>query len=149
MDKEQAIEKIREFNRFYTSILSLLDKSYLDSGYSVTEARILYEVRECKGCTANLLAQALRIDKGYLSRILHRLADEGLLEREPSREDTRKYILSLTPRGSDETQRLIALSNAQISGIIQKLSGKDCEALCQSIGRITEILGKECPEWKS
>lgn len=143
MGREYVIEKIREFNRYYMSVLSLLDKSYLHSDYSVTEARILYELLENEPRTANLLSQKLQIDKSYLSRILHKFENKGMIDRKPSSEDTRKYELRLTKKGMDAAYALIALSNEKIGNILQALSDKDCEAICQSMDTITAILKKE------
>lgn len=143
MTREHAIEKIREFNRYYMSVLSLLDKSYLHSDYSVTEARILYELLEKENCTANMLSQRLHIDKSYLSRILHKFENKGMIDRKPSSEDTRKHELRLTQKGTDTAHTLIALSNEQISNMLQDLSDKDCETVCQSMDKITAILKKE------
>lgn len=64
--------KIRSFNRFYTAHLDILSQHYLDSDYSLTEVRILYEISENKIITAQKLTEILNLDKGYVSRILKR-----------------------------------------------------------------------------
>lgn len=143
MDRKSIVEKIREFNRYYMNVLSLLDKSYLNSEYSVTEARILYELQENKNCTANILTQKLHIDKSYMSRILHKFEDKGILKRKASAEDTRKYVLNLTQKGIHVTNMLIKLSNEQIGSIIRELSDKDCEEICRSMEKITAVMRKE------
>lgn len=73
--------KIRSFNRFYTAHLDILSQHYLDSEYSLTEIRILYEISESKMITAQKITEILNLDKGYLSRILKRFLKENLIEK--------------------------------------------------------------------
>ncbi len=69
-NKTETVYKIREFNRFYTVLLGLLDRNFLNSEYSVTEIRILFELENNDGCSAVDLIEKLYIDKGYLSRLI-------------------------------------------------------------------------------
>lgn len=69
-EKENAIYRIRAFNRFYMPTLDLLGNHYLGSEYSATEARVLFEVYEKDGCNAAHIAKVMNIDKSYLSRII-------------------------------------------------------------------------------
>lgn len=69
-NKIDIITEIRGFNRFYTNILGLLEQHILDSGYSLTEARVIFEISKTKHCTANQLCSILEIDRSYMSRII-------------------------------------------------------------------------------
>lgn len=69
-EKLDAIEQIRKFNRFYTPLIGILDRNYLDSGYSVTENRILFELYENERLSAKYLCNLLLLDKGYISRVI-------------------------------------------------------------------------------
>ncbi|SER93831.1 MarR family transcriptional regulator [Streptococcus gallolyticus] len=70
MPDRETIYAIRAFNRMYMPSMNLLGNHYLGSEYSVTEARIFFEIYENEGCTATHIAQEMNIDKSYLSRIL-------------------------------------------------------------------------------
>ena len=67
-----VIIDIRGFNRFYTNMLGLLNANIGSSDYSLTETRIIYEISKTEKCSANQLSNILRIDTGYLSRILRK-----------------------------------------------------------------------------
>lgn len=99
MDSSKVIAKVREFNRFYMPAMKLLGNHYLGSEYSVTEARIFFEIYENEGCTAAHIANAMQIDKSYLSKILAGHEKNGFLQRIPSAEDRRSYHLYLTEKG--------------------------------------------------
>lgn len=138
-----TVEKIRGFNRFYTSVMSLLNNRYLHSDFSMTEARILYELYENRGCHASFLVHKLGIDKSYLSRILKKFEQGNLLSRVPSKSDTRSYCIMLTDEGIAETKKLIDCSNAEIFGMIAHLSAGECKKLENAIDTITNLLSKQ------
>lgn len=91
---KQTISDIRKFNRFYTNIIGLLDQHILESPFSLTEARILLEIYLTKECTASKLMAQLKVDKGYLSRILAKLAEENLIQKEKSLQDNRFQFIA-------------------------------------------------------
>jgi DNA-binding MarR family transcriptional regulator len=80
-DKTKLIQDIREFNRFYTRLIGLLDGHLLDSNYSLAEARILYEIYTGKQISASQIVSTLNMDKGYVSRILKKFEKEGLISK--------------------------------------------------------------------
>ena len=97
--KADIISDIRGFNRFYTNILGLLDKHVLQSEYSLTEARILFELNETGMTTANALCASLSIDKSYMSRMLSGFEKKGLIQKEVSQDDSRAYSIWLSEKG--------------------------------------------------
>ena len=68
--KDLMVKEIRNYNRFYTDFLGILDQKILDSQYSLTEARILYEINVIKNCNAKKIMDIINIDRGYMSRII-------------------------------------------------------------------------------
>jgi DNA-binding MarR family transcriptional regulator len=98
-DLSDRIASVRRFNRFYTHRIGVLEEGLLRSPFSLTEARVLYELGNRERATASVLCETLGLDAGYLSRILRRLQKKGLLIRRPSATDRRQSLLSLTEEG--------------------------------------------------
>src|SRR5882757_1637459 len=96
---EQRIATVRHFNRFYTQKIGVLNDGLLKSSFSLTEARLLYELAARDQLTATVLRKELGLDAGYLSRLLQRFEKNRLIVRRPSPEDGRQSLLSLTDRG--------------------------------------------------
>lgn len=144
-EKEKAVYRVREFNRFYMSALDLLGNHYLGSEYSPTEARVLFEVYDSDGCNAAYIAKTMNLDKSYLSRIIKSHEKNGYLVRTISKKDSRSYDICLTEKGIERVKDFIRKSNEQIGGIIEPLNAAQCEALINAYNVITNIL-EECKE---
>lgn len=134
--RTDTVNQIRKFNRFYTVLLGLLNKNYLDSGYCVTETRILFELHRNGRMSASQLIELLHLDKGYISRLIRGFEQRGLLERLRSSEDRRTLEIRLTPKGQAETERLIHITNRKIAELIRPLSDEDCDGLCGAMETI-------------
>ncbi|MCV2487651.1 bifunctional helix-turn-helix transcriptional regulator/GNAT family N-acetyltransferase [Flavobacterium sp. SH_e] len=132
--------KIRSFNRFYTAHLDILSQHYLDSEYSLTEIRILYEISESKIITAQKISEILNLDKGYLSRILKRFLKENLIEKVSSAEDKRAFNIKLTDSGNELLSLLNAKSENKIEGKIEKLNNSEKEILVDSMNTVRNLL---------
>lgn len=137
---QSTIHTIRRFNRFYTNVLGLLDQHMLDSDYSLSEARILYEIGHSEGCTAKKLIEVLRIDPGYLSRIIKGFEKQGLTYRVRSTEDGRLYLLYLTDKGRQTLLNLNELSDQQIHQMLNQLSDVDQKRLVKGMEMVEETL---------
>ncbi|MEB3103914.1 MarR family winged helix-turn-helix transcriptional regulator [Ferviditalea candida] len=137
------IHVIRRFNRFYTNILGLLDQHLPDSEFSLSEALVLYEIGHTENSTAKKLIEELKIDPGYLSRIIKRFERHSLIYREQSGEDGRVYYLYLTDRGKDTLSKLNELSDSQIRQIIGGLSEQDQTNVVESMGIIAKTLSRK------
>lgn len=137
---EKAASDIRRFHRFYLPFFHLLTQKYLNSDYSMAEARILYEIYEQGEISATDIANGLHVDKGYLSRILRRFEDKAVIQKEASHTDLRRSVISLTETGTRLAESLIAESNRHIAEKLADLSENDLERLTALMGEITEIL---------
>lgn len=134
------ITDVRAFNRFYTNILGLLDKHILDSGYSLTEARVLFEISKTEHCTANQLASTLEIDRSYMSRIIARFEKVGLIKRHASSTDSRIIEIRLTLAGRNLFHELNDRSNQQIDKLLSVLKEDECQKIREAMNTIKRYL---------
>lgn len=139
-DRTKTINQIREFNRFYTVLSGFLNRNYLDSGYSVTETRILFELKQQEQMSANQLIEMLQLDKSYISRLIRNFEQKGLITRQISSVDRRALNIRLTAEGENETSRLIDITNRKISELIEPLDAEACSRLCRAMETIIEQL---------
>jgi len=132
--------KIREFNRFYTNIIGLVNQTILESPYSLAEARVLRELDSAGTCTATDLTRLLNIDPGYLSRMLRRFKKEKLLAAARSPADGRAQVLSLTAKGKEIFAALSEASTNQLAGILERLPAREQQKLVDCMETIRAIL---------
>jgi DNA-binding MarR family transcriptional regulator len=140
---QEFIERIRRFNRFYTNIIGLLERHYLDTPYSLTEGRVLYEIRHIEECSAKKIRENIAIDEGYLSRIINKFTKQGLIKKNPSSKDKRLHIILLTEKGKKEFAKLNDNSNKLTSQVIGKLSEVERENLVNMMEAIRDLLNRD------
>lgn len=138
-NKQETINQMREFNRFYTVLFGFLNRNYLDSNYSVTETRILFELRQNEQLNANKLIDLLHLDKSYISRIIRDFEKAELITRTPSSDDKRALIIQLTNKGLEETEKLINITNLEIFKLIEPFNLETCNDLCKAMKKIINI----------
>jgi DNA-binding MarR family transcriptional regulator/GNAT superfamily N-acetyltransferase len=139
------VRAVRAFNRFYTRVIGVLDEGLLDSPFSLTEVRVLYELAHRTRPTASLVARELALDAGYLSRILRRFVKAGLARTQPSDEDARQSLLLLTPKGRRTLAQLEARSDREVVALLQRLQGTGQRQLLQAMDAIERLLGAAPP----
>ena len=137
------VHTIRRFNRFYTNILGLLDHHMFDSDFSLSEARVLYEIGHMENCTSKKLIEELRIDSGYLSRIIKRFDKHNLTYRVQSTEDGRLYFLYLTDNGKETLSKLDNRSDQQIYQMIVQLQEQNQKRLIEGMQAIESALSRD------
>ena len=135
------VDIVRGFNRFYTRQIGLLREGLLHSEFSLTEARVLWELADRGETTATALGGELALDAGYLSRILGRFQQQRLVRRRPAQADRRQQILSLTKVGQKAFQRLDGASRAEIQGMLNELDDAAQGRLVASMAAIRALLG--------
>jgi DNA-binding MarR family transcriptional regulator/GNAT superfamily N-acetyltransferase len=136
------IAAVRSFNRFYTNLIGVLRDGLLETPYSLTEARIIFELAQQPSAEVVELRRRLDIDPGYLSRILQRFAADGIVARERSASDGRRQVVRLTRRGRRAFSVLDARSAGQIAALLQPLTGKDRRRLVRSMDAIRDLLAR-------
>ncbi|WP_343689022.1 MarR family transcriptional regulator [Chitinophaga sp.] len=135
-----VIQEIRAFNRFYTDLIGLLNKHLLNSAYSLSEVRIMYEIHTAGAVQASQIMGAMDIDKSYLSRILKKLERDEVIVRKASEQDGRAVVVSLTEQGEELFQELTRLTEEQVGGLIAHLSEQEQEDLVGHMHAIRKIL---------
>jgi DNA-binding MarR family transcriptional regulator/GNAT superfamily N-acetyltransferase len=131
---------VRAFNRFYTKQIGLLREGLLETPFSLTQARVLYELGSHPGTRSSNLAADLGLDPGYLSRLLKRFERQRLVKRSASREDRRASDLSLTPKGRAEFARLNARSRTEIAAMLARMNQPRQQRLVGCMTAIQQLL---------
>jgi DNA-binding MarR family transcriptional regulator/GNAT superfamily N-acetyltransferase len=133
------VAQVRAFNRFYTNVIGVLHGAYLDSPFTLTEGRLLFEIARRDAVEASDLRRALDIDAGYLSRVLTRFEAESLVTRHRSATDARRQEIRVTDDGRAAAADLDRRSAGQIALLLQ---GTDCGRLVDAMGVIAAELGR-------
>jgi DNA-binding MarR family transcriptional regulator/GNAT superfamily N-acetyltransferase len=142
-DLGSRIEAVRRFNRFFTRRIGVLREGLLHSRYSLTEARVLFELANREGLTPSDLSRELGLDPGYLSRTLGRLEEQGLVARVRSHNDGRRRLLSLTSDGEDAFAVLDARSRKEVGEMLEGLSEGDQRRLLEAMRIIEGVLRRD------
>ena len=134
------VPAVRAFNRFYTRQIGVLQRGVLQSPYSLTEVRVLYELANGMDLTATELERLLDLDPGYLSRILRVFERRGMLLRERSRKDGRQRLLRLTARGRKVFSELDVRQSREVGKMLEPISEDGHETLIASMQAIQGVL---------
>ncbi|MFR0352732.1 bifunctional helix-turn-helix transcriptional regulator/GNAT family N-acetyltransferase [Streptomyces sediminimaris] len=141
-----TVQDIRAFNRFYTNVIGALDYSRrLYAPYTLTESRVLYELAHSPRTDAADLRTELSLDAGYLSRILNKFEEDGLIERTPSARDPRRRRVTLTPRGRETAALLAERANESVGALLAAVPSADRPRLSEAMRTVREILSGDRP----
>src|SRR6516162_472900 len=136
----QRVAAVRRFNRFYTQKLGVLQDGWLDSPFSLTEARVLYEIKQRNHATASDIARDLDLDAGYLSRILRGFHKSGLIRKEVSSDDGRQSFLSITSRGRKVFDPLEKRTEQQVGAMLGRLTVSEQGQLVSAMRTIETMM---------
>ena len=139
---EERIAAVRRFSRFYTRQLGLLQESLVHTRFSLSEARVLYELAHREKVTASELAADLDLDHGYLSRILRRFGDDGLLKKARAPNDARQSVISITAKGRKAFAPLNKGSHDQVAAILERLQPADQQRVVGAMATVESLLGE-------
>ncbi|MDQ1710858.1 MAG: hypothetical protein QOE45_308 [Frankiaceae bacterium] len=135
-------DQVRAFNRFYTSAIGVLAPDYLNTRWTVTEARVLFEVATRRETTVVELRRSLRLDRGHLSRVLARLENAGVVARERDPRDARRQVVRATGAGRRAFAVLDRRSANAVAALLAEHSRPEQEALLAAMGTIRRVLGE-------
>ncbi|MFD3422672.1 bifunctional helix-turn-helix transcriptional regulator/GNAT family N-acetyltransferase [Streptomyces decoyicus] len=138
------VRELRRFNRFYTNLIGALDYGrHLYTPFTLTEARVLYEVANHPRVDAADLRTSLSLDAGYLSRLLGRFEDRELITRGKSEQDPRRQRITLTEDGREAAGLLEERSQDAAGSLLEQLPAADRARLVDSMRTIRALLGKD------
>ncbi|GLR53714.1 helix-turn-helix domain-containing GNAT family N-acetyltransferase [Shinella yambaruensis] len=140
-----TIEAVRAFNRFYTNRIGVLDRAYLDTPYTLTEARVIYELANGGATAASQLTTELSLDPAYVSRMLKRFAGAGMVDIRQDPADGRGRLLSLTESGRAVAADLATRSRASIATLIEPLDEVARHRLTAALSDVTALLAGQEP----
>jgi DNA-binding MarR family transcriptional regulator/GNAT superfamily N-acetyltransferase len=139
-DSSAEIAAVRAFNRFYTRKLGVLDQHLSKSPYSLSEARVLYELAHRDQLAAKEIGSELGLDPGYLSRIVQSFDESGLITRKPLAADRRQFRLSLTAKGRQAFAKLDKASQDDVAAMLAPLSTAEATRLTDAMATIANLL---------
>lgn len=142
---DDRAELVRRFNRFYTRQVGALHEHLLGSAFSLTEARILYEVAHRPALTTADLCRELGLNAGYLSRVIAGFEKQGLVAKRRSPTDARASQLQLTAKGRATFEPLDAASRREVIAVLERLSEPEQHQLIDAMGQIRSLLGERTP----
>jgi len=138
---DQRAEAVREFNRFYTRRIGVLGEGHLGSSFSLTETRVLFELAHRDQPTASEIADALDLDRGYLSRTLRAFKKRGFLQTQVAGIDRRHALLRLTDAGRRAFAPLEQRAREQIVDMLEPMRAEDQERILDAMRDIRRSLG--------
>ncbi|MEN3348272.1 MAG: hypothetical protein V7632_1907 [Bradyrhizobium sp.] len=139
-DPDDQVTAVRRFNRFYTRKLGMLDQHLAQSPFSLSEARVLYELAHREDAAARDIGIELGLDAGYLSRILQKFDDDGLIARKPLPTDRRQIRLNLTAKGRQAFARVSRSSHDEVAAMLAALSPDDRTRVTSAMATIERLL---------
>jgi DNA-binding MarR family transcriptional regulator/GNAT superfamily N-acetyltransferase len=139
---EERIATFRRFTRFYTRQMGWLHRGILNTPFSMTEGRVLYEIAHREPTTASALVADLRLDHAHLSRMLRRFEENGLVKRVTAREDGRQRLLRLTPKGRRAFDALNQGSRDQVAGLLGPLPARDQARVVAAMASVESMLSQ-------
>jgi DNA-binding MarR family transcriptional regulator/GNAT superfamily N-acetyltransferase len=140
-ESDGRVAAVRAFNRFYTRKLGVLDQQLLKSPFSLSEARVLYELAHREDVAAKQIGIELGLDPGYLSRIIQKFCEDGLLTRIPLPSDRRQYRLALTEKGRQAFAKLERSSQDDVAAMLAALPDGNVQRLIGAMVLIEQLLG--------
>jgi len=144
-EPDDTIAAVRKFNRDYTRTIGLLEETLTGSGFTLAEARVIFELGAGGAGIARDIARELRLDPAYLTRILQRLSKDGLVSTRPNGEDRRQRDLELTAAGKQTLAGLQAAADLRTGELLAHLGPRERQRLAKAMAQVTALLDPAVP----
>ncbi|MBW4793550.1 bifunctional helix-turn-helix transcriptional regulator/GNAT family N-acetyltransferase [Pseudomonas tolaasii] len=138
---------IRGFNRFYTHQIGVLQEHLLQSDFSLTEIRVMYELSSHGDLTSADLCQMLGLDAGYLSRLISGFEKKGLIQKVRSVTDARAVQLHLSDLGRTVLAPLEQKTQQEVIALLESLPEQQQQQLTGAMQRIQTLLQGGTPSY--
>ena len=146
LDPLDRVAALRAFNRFYTKELGLLGRGFMGTDYTLTEARIIWEIAQRGEAEVAEVRRELELDAGYVSRILARFEKAGLVIRERSEADRRRQVVRLTGSGRAVFRSFDRRSASELGRLLDDHTDAEQRRLLDAMGDVRAILGDPARE---
>lgn len=143
---ENQVLDVRHFNRFHTKLVGALNEGLLASDFSLVQVRLMYELSNNDNLAASDLMEILKLDRGYLSRMITSLEEQNLITKTPDVSNGKRMVLALTTKGKQVEGELEQRSSSQVASLIAPLTDTDRRQLVRSMKHIEKLLTKDQPE---
>ena len=140
--KQEYVNRIRAFNRYYTKLLGVLNKYYLGSEFGLPEVRILQDVYLHPDRSSKDISGELNMDKGLLSRLLKQLEQKGYIYRKGTERDNRMGLINLTEKGREIYHRLDVAANESVEKIFAHLNDSQLQELINNMDSICNTINE-------
>jgi DNA-binding MarR family transcriptional regulator/GNAT superfamily N-acetyltransferase len=140
---DARVGAVRRFSRFYTRRVGLLDEGLLQTPFSLTQGRVLYELAQQREATATSLVAALGLDHGYLSRILRQFEERDLVVRRRDKNDGRQIVISLTTKGHKAFGSLDQRSQREAGAMLAHLDEAQQARVIAAMETIERLINRD------
>lgn len=144
--QDRYILDVRKFNRFHTKLVGALDEGLLKSEFSLVQVRLMYELNHGDNLAASDLMEFLKLDRGYLSRLIAALEAKGMIEKTPDVKNGKRLVITLTDHGRLISQQLEQSSSNQVAQLLAPLTQTAQRQLVRSMEHIQKLLDPSEPE---
>jgi DNA-binding MarR family transcriptional regulator/GNAT superfamily N-acetyltransferase len=140
-----AVASVRRFNRFFTAFVGALDNDFLKTGMTLAEARILFEIAQCKQCFADDVQRSLELDAGFVSRVLRRFEGRRWIRRARLNSDGRRRLIQLTAKGRRQFRLLDCRQREEVEENLHRLDGPARRRLTVALETARDLLQAKVP----
>ncbi len=137
---DDAIAAVRCFNRFFTRFVGALNDDFLQTGMTLVEARILFEIAQVETCFADEIQRALNLDAGFVSRVLRRFEGRRWVRRARLNADGRRRSIRLTPGGHKQYERLDSRQRDVVEQTLRRLDAAARQRLVAALDSAKKLL---------
>jgi DNA-binding MarR family transcriptional regulator/GNAT superfamily N-acetyltransferase len=137
---DEVVSSVRRFNRFFTRFVGALNNDFLDTGMTLPEARVLFEIAQSEPCFADHIQRTLDLDAGFLSRVLHRFEGRRWIRRTRLNADARRRSIEVTPEGRRQFEQLDGRQRDVVEQNLRRLDGPTRRRLVAALETAQNLL---------
>jgi DNA-binding MarR family transcriptional regulator len=109
------------------------------AGLSVPEWRVLATLHDRPHCTVGTLADIVLTKQPTLTKLIDRMAAEGLVEKRSGESDRRHALVSITALGRKRAAPLLARAQTHQEAVLRAFGAQDARRLRATLQRLIEL----------